>query len=345
MDLSSNIGSALSSELRCSASTPLGLGGATPRVLVSAVVAMATIDWIWSSEIALNVVGWTHVATAISLLVCLQLMYSTIRSVPRLAEAALYSALWVAFSSVGCVLTYLAASISRPFADQTFSLIDASIGFQWVAWADFIHAQSVLSAILRATYGSLMPQIIGSIALFSLVRIKGRNSELLTSAIIGLAATSILSSLLPALGPWVHFDYPVRHAADLTYVADVLAVRGGGPVTFTLTQMQGIVCFPSYHTVLAILLVYAHRGIRWSFPPVLVVNGLMLLSIPSEGGHYLADMIGGAAVAFGALHITSHVRPIFPSSPTSIGEQSSPLARFYSQVVGRLRILKPFHNR
>ena len=60
--------------------------------------------------------------------------------------------------------------------------------------------------------------------------------------------------------------------------------------------MQGIVTFPSYHTVLAILFVYTHRGLRWTFPPVAVLNGLMLAAIPSVGGHYVVDMIGGALV-------------------------------------------------
>ena len=73
-------------------------------------------------------------------------------------------------------------------------------------------------------------------------------------------------------------------------------MRGGGPLSFDLSQLQGLISFPSYHTVLAVLLTYAHRRSAL-LPPIALVNGVMLFSIPSYGGHYLIDMIAGAAVA------------------------------------------------
>ncbi len=63
-----------------------------------------------------------------------------------------------------------------------------------------------------------------------------------------------------------------------------------------MTKMQGIVTLPSYHTVIAILLIYVYRNNKF-FLSLGVINGLMLLSIPSEGGHYLIDMIMGGMVA------------------------------------------------
>ncbi len=67
-----------------------------------------------------------------------------------------------------------------------------------------------------------------------------------------------------------------------------------------LARLQGVVTFPSYHTVLAILFAYAHRG-RWSFPIFLLINCLMIASIPSEGGHYLSDVLAGAGLAVVAI--------------------------------------------
>jgi membrane-associated phospholipid phosphatase len=77
-------------------------------------------------------------------------------------------------------------------------------------------------------------------------------------------------------------------------------MRNGGSASFALGQLRGIVTFPSYHTVLAILFTYAHRS-RRSFPVFLIINCLMLVSIPSEGGHYLSDVLAGAGLAVVAI--------------------------------------------
>ncbi|MDQ2805038.1 MAG: phosphatase PAP2 family protein [Pseudomonadota bacterium] len=173
--------------------------------------------------------------------------------------------------------------------------------------------------MLRTAYNSLLLQIVGSLLLFSLAKVNGRNQELLLNAAVALFLTTLLATALPALGPWVHFGYGALNSADTAYVAHVLALRQGNPPPFALSQMQGIDCFPSFHTVLAVLLVYAHRGIRWSFLPIAALNAVMLFSIPSEGGHYLSDMIGSAAVALlaitlvhAALRLTMPARMLHP---------------------------------
>jgi membrane-associated phospholipid phosphatase len=61
--------------------------------------------------------------------------------------------------------------------------------------------------------------------------------------------------------------------------------------------MEGLITFPSFHTTLAVLFVAALRKHRLALVIGGVVNGSMLLSIPSEGGHYLVDVFAGALVA------------------------------------------------
>jgi PAP2 superfamily len=49
-----------------------------------------------------------------------------------------------------------------------------------------------------------------------------------------------------------------------------------------------------------VLFTYAHRGVV-SFYPVAALNAAMLLSIPSEGRHYLIDVFAGVPVALFAI--------------------------------------------
>ena len=81
-------------------------------------------------------------------------------------------------------------------------------------------------------------------------------------------------------------------------------LRAGNPSAFDLSRLQGLISFPSYHTVLAVLLTHAHRRSKLLIP-IAAINGVMLLSIPLFGGHYLVDMIAGAAVALLAIAATS----------------------------------------
>ncbi len=61
-----------------------------------------------------------------------------------------------------------------------------------------------------------------------------------------------------------------------------------------------MITFPSYHSVMAVLLAYAARGTFLSFLS-LVLNALMLVSVPTEGGHYLTDAIAGIAIAVSSI--------------------------------------------
>jgi len=117
-----------------------------------------------------------------------------------------------------------------------------------------------------------------------------RNRELLWAGMLSALITASLSGLLPALGPCLKGDMPKWSAVLVT-------LRDGSLSRFALLNMAGIVTFPSFHTALAILLVYVHRPPLRSFVPVLILNVVMLVAIPFAGHHYLVDMIAGASVA------------------------------------------------
>lgn len=291
---------------RKAASAVLSSAGAAPAL--SAVLLIGIIDVTWSTQARASFSGWWIPLLAVLFLLLLSLFYSTVRSIPALAELPMYAALWITFTVVGAISTYLAASAAQPLQDAAFTAFDAGLGFDWVTWSKAIRARPVLNMVLRLAYDSLMPQIIGTIVLFALAKVRGRNEELLLAASVSLLLTSAVSGFLPALGPWVHYGYGALDGNDTAYVPHVQALRDGISLAFVLSQVQGIVCFPSYHTVLAVLLVHAHRGLRWSLPLVGSLNALMLLSIPSEGGHYLSDMVAGAVVALLTLAVVRRLR-------------------------------------
>ena len=254
-------------------------------------LVLGGIDWIWADRIGLTFVGWARVLFMILLLVAIGAFYGYSGRDRRLSDAGNYAALWVAFSAAGAIATYLAATLALPLRDTEFVAADAALGFHWLAWFDFIQAHRLIERPLFIAYATFLPQIIGSILYFAHTRQTDRNAEMLWITMVSLILSTIVSALLPAVGPFVHFFG--RPTEDIVVL---MSLRSGGAHTFVINYLQGIITFPSFHTVLAIIFIYVHRPPSRSFIPVAILNGLMLLGIPSEGHHYLVDMISGTAV-------------------------------------------------
>jgi membrane-associated phospholipid phosphatase len=60
---------------------------------------------------------------------------------------------------------------------------------------------------------------------------------------------------------------------------------------------------PSFHTILGVLFAYALRHVRYIFSFSVALNLVMIASTPTQGGHYLADLLGGLAVAAATIAI------------------------------------------
>lgn len=89
---------------------------------------------------------------------------------------------------------------------------------------------------------------------------------------------------------------------------------------FDLAQMQGLVSLPSYHTAMALFFVQA---MRWTRPGMLIIgllNLLMIVSTPTEGGHYLIDVVAGVglwALTAGALRLLAGRRASASAVPVA----------------------------
>jgi membrane-associated phospholipid phosphatase len=64
-----------------------------------------------------------------------------------------------------------------------------------------------------------------------------------------------------------------------------------------LSNLDGIVTFPSFHAAAAVLLAWAASGIPFLRYPMIALNFLMLISAIPIGGHYAIDVIAGSLVA------------------------------------------------
>jgi hypothetical protein len=266
------------------------------RLIWIAVSLLAVADLLLCRHLQLQFYHWIPLASACAVVTAIGLFYHLTGRSAVLARAAYWTLLWLLFVNAGTVLIYVAAACGGTAHDSTLAAADAALGFDWRGWYDSLAPHRGLRFALWLAYSSLFPQILLSIFWFSSTGADDTNYELLLTNIVSLLATTAIFFGFPAIG----HQTPGRELE----IATLAALRAGGPLSFDLSQLQGLISFPSYHTVLAVLLTHAHRGsrLRW---PIAALNGLMLFSIPIFGGHYLIDMIAGAAVAGFAIALTT----------------------------------------
>lgn len=217
---------------------------------------------------------------------------------PKIAAAAEWVLLWLAFAISGALLTYLAATRDGPLFDAEFAAADAALGFDWGAWHQFVVGHPLLRTPLAAVYASLAPQVVFSVLWLLHRGERRRLAELLTAAIVALLLASALFGLFPSFGPGT--GIPDLRAA---YVHDLAALRSGTLPSLDVMLLKGVIAFPSFHAVLAALFIAAHARLP-SFWPIAALNAVMLLALPSEGGHYLVDVPAGIALGLLAIWLT-----------------------------------------
>ena len=259
---------------------------------------MLAIDLVWMRRVGLGVVDIGVPLLAVSGLLAIAVMYGcTGRSKP-LSDMGYYGAVFIAYGPLLLVMSYLAAYRGNALCDAELLSFDALLGFDWLRWAAFLRTHPACDALLALAYGSLVPQLCLTIMVLSHMGRVDRNKELFWTVLVSSLITAVVFDLFPAVGPFAYFNVDLDRAIHLKHLVEL---RSGAVHSYSVLQLQGLIAFPSYHTVLAVLIPYVHRGSRYTFMPFIVLNALMLVSTPSHGGHYFADIVGGVLTTLGAI--------------------------------------------
>ncbi|MGH6976894.1 MAG: phosphatase PAP2 family protein, partial [Stellaceae bacterium] len=82
-----------------------------------------------------------------------------------------------------------------------------------------------------------------------------------------------------------------------------------------LSKLEGLINLPSFHAGLAIFFVYAVRRRMALLAFAGALNGVMIVAVLTEGGHYLVDAISGAAVAGAAIAAAARIEAALARKP------------------------------
>jgi len=198
------------------------------------------------------------------------------------------------------IFSYLAmGSASGPLWDAPFLAADRALGFDWLALYNWVTAQPILGFTLHVLYVSIVVQAFIAGIVLGLRGERQRMADLYRIVSLASLITCIGAMYFPALGPFKVFAVEGRGA----YLPDMEHLLTHQNLTFHLSQLTGVVTFPSFHVVVALAYAWGLRHAGRFGRVMVVLNLAMLPSIPVYGGHYLVDAIAGAAVMLVSLGI------------------------------------------
>ena len=271
--------------------------------IIVAFISALDASWLYLSEHSVRPGSGSVACKGAGILICVALTLRVLKSIPRyqsvatrlryaeVSDTAAWCALLVSFVTVTCVLSYLCVSINAPLIENRLIEFDRALGFDWVAVYRWTQAHPHVRKILQLAYASGEWQLFGMSLILGLSGRREALSELFFLLVLGSAFLLLISTPFPATSAFVHFN--IEDANATATVSDFAILRNGSLKVIDIGHTQGLVSMPSFHTALAVLFTYSLRRIGWLFCIAVPLNVVMILSTPTQGGHYLADVIAG----------------------------------------------------
>lgn len=289
-------------------SRPRLIASALPsdRLLWGALAATAAIVPPWEHLVAVNIQGLSQIMAIVAAILLLRAGYVMRRPHARIIHTLLENGAGIiAYTAILAPVSYLCARNSLPLFNDAFNAADLALGYDWHFWADLEDSIPAVSLLLRIAYASMLPQTVFVLILLPVIGDGQRGFSFIRASLIAAIIACAGSYAMPAAMP---------EAVDTAWYGPWSALRTTAPFSVSLSQVEGIITFPSFHAAVAVLLLYAVRGLGLVTIVFGVAELLMLISTTTYGHHYFCDVLAGIVVAVGAIWLTSHLDRRFPAT-------------------------------
>lgn len=209
-------------------------------------------------------------------------------------------------------LTMVLAVASPPYADPWLAAADRWIVpfTSWPAMVRGFRDHPDLIAAMEVAYRSLGWQPFLLVVALGATGRERDLSRFLHAWALALVASVAVFALAPAVTPYVHYGFVPADVPALTVNAGwsphaaIEALRDGTARTLSISAMEGLITFPSFHAAGAVLLSWGFARVPVIGPPLVALNIAMLPAIPMIGSHYFVDVVAGIGVAAMAIRAT-----------------------------------------
>jgi membrane-associated phospholipid phosphatase len=260
----------------------------------------------------------------IAVLVGVSVFYRTVRPNRMFSLTTGILAFFILNMLVMGPLSYFVLAYERPLYDAELAALDQALGFNW-RWLQKITADSVwLSLLGEWIYGTSGLQMVLAWCVLGWSGQFQRLGIFMGALVLATGTVLVLSGLFPAVGAYVHYGIgpaDLGHlegtGAGVWHLNHFNALRDGSLRHLVLSKSEGLITFPSFHTVVAVLAGWGFwRCGAWRWP-MAIYSGLVVLTTLPFGGHHLVDVLAGAAIAAAAVAIATRAEQSAPYAPTN----------------------------
>jgi membrane-associated phospholipid phosphatase len=238
------------------------------------------------------------------------LCYCIVRSFSRLIETCLLAIWAVLFTNTLTILILIAGRSPFPLIDAALARMDARAHFSTLYFVHLVARAPLTAAGLAVVYSVLPALIVAAILIPALSGHTETARRYVMSIIVAAILTAACSALWPAVGPWtMQAIRPTREQAGIA--AYLIRLKSSTPVDIDLLN-AGIVSFPSFHVVLAILSALSLSCIRRLRAVVWVLAGLICISTITTGWHYGIDVLAGLMLMAVTVYATNRIPCVYP---------------------------------
>ncbi|HEY5363961.1 MAG TPA: phosphatase PAP2 family protein [Aestuariivirga sp.] len=214
--------------------------------------------------------------------------------------------LWVNYTT-SCIalFSHMLFAFSFPLIDRSLAVADQALGFDWNAYAHVMYDHPWVNFIFSYSYANLT---LGGIMLTPVIAIL-RNDRIRVIEICFLMSATALTCVV--IGGF----FPAYPAADSLADAGILraielnphhylavistqlhALREAAHVVIDPRTAEGLVCFPSFHCCMALIIFYCNRGLGPVSWLAYLAGIVIIVATPVYGGHYLVDIFAGGLI-------------------------------------------------
>jgi PAP2 superfamily len=190
---------------------------------------------------------------------------------------------------------YIAARCPVPFRDGALARMDRALGMDVPAILNVVENFPRCKRFLDYCYDTLLVLVVIAVMIPPVCGKLTRAKEYLVAGIASAVISIPLFALLPAQGPWAYYQYAAT-PEQRTVEHVIVALKGPDPFVLHYFQIEGIISFPSFHTILAILAAFALWPVRFVRWPASLLAALIVISSLTTGWHYAVDILAGIAV-------------------------------------------------
>lgn len=226
-------------------------------------------------------------------------IYCRWRPLPRLIETCDLALISLVFFAVFADLTLLAARSHYGLVDAQLSAFDAAFHFKTGYFAQSVARFPLVAGLFRIIYKMCVPMMVFAVVIPPFFGHSGASRKCILAIVFAAIATATIFWFLPAAGPWtVQGFQPTNEQAA---IADYLSrLKVDAPFT-TDCRTIGIISFPSFHVVLAIVSAAAIGSVRVLRVAAWTLAALICASTITTGWHYGVDVLGGLVLAWAAM--------------------------------------------